>query len=273
MKIFITGSTGFLGKSIIEQLPQYSYFKYCRGFDIIKNLDEYKPDVILHCAGEIYNEPLMYSSNVELTNKILHWASINSSVKLIYFGSSSEYGLVSSPMKETDICRPVSLYALTKLLGTQGCIKNSQFGGDVTIVRPFSVYGKNEPSKRLIPTIYHNLKHRLPIQLIKGEHDFIYIDDFVRAVNVLINAPKQHGEIYNIGFGIPYQNEDILYKFLELMNINFPNNIEFLDQRKNCDSKQWVCDNTKLKQKFNFTFEFDLDKGLKEYIYIMDSKI
>jgi len=266
MKIYITGSTGFLGKSIVELLPQHNYYKYKRGESVIDTLNNLKPDIIIHSAGEIYNESQMYVSNIKLTESILDWVKVND-VKMIYFGSSSEYGIVNKPMNESMECIPVTYYAASKLWGTQKCIQTSiDYNKDICVVRPFSVYGKNEPERRLIPTLRKKLIDKTDISLIKGDHDFIYIKDFVRCIELIIDSTKTKGEIFNVGSGISYSNADILNIMLKIINPSVAS-VKFLNDIKQCDSQTWICDTTKSYNILNFKCEYTVESGLKEFIY------
>lgn len=268
MKIFITGSTGFLGKSICEQLP-YIFKKYKRGSNIKEDLDGFNPDVIIHSAAEIYNEIEMYSSNILLTRQILSWVK-SKDVKMVYFGSSSEYGHTNKPMSETDVCIPTSFYGLTKLISTQECINTAdKYDCNITVVRPFSVYGKNEPERRLIPTLRRNITNNLPVTLIKGVHDFIHINDFVHLIDIIIrcdDTSKTRGQIFNAGTGISHSNKDIYHIMKTFIN-PYHENVEYIDEFKKCDSPFWVCDNTKSKSVLNFESTITVEKGIFDYIY------
>lgn len=268
MRIFLTGSTGFIGKSLLDATKnQYTFYCYRRGEDIISCLDSFKPDIIVHSAAEIYNEQVMYESNVLLTRSILSWV-IKNDVKLIYIGSSSEYGIKDRPMKEDDVCVPVSLYAHTKLIGTEDCIRVAkEYCRDVCIIRPFSLYGPNEPERRLIPTLYRSIKNNEQINLINGVHDFIYIDDFIDVIKLLLIAQRQDGQIYNVGFGKSYTNIDILNKMLSHIGSNYTAEIVYKSTKKACDSDIWVADNSKIYKKFNYIPSTDIDNGLTQYIY------
>lgn len=67
LKIFITGTTGFIGKNLLDHFTDLNskVFVYKRGSDIFRTMNDFKPDIIINCAGEIYNEDLMFNSNIE----------------------------------------------------------------------------------------------------------------------------------------------------------------------------------------------------------------
>jgi UDP-glucose 4-epimerase len=271
MKIFITGSTGFLGKSIMQFLPEHEYFCYKRGTDICKSLQQFKPDVIIHSAGEIYDELKMYESNVFLTHSILEWVAKNEMHKMIYFGSSSEYGIANKAMAEHHVCKPVSLYAATKLIGTQKCIEYAaKYNKDICVIRPFSVFGINEPGRRLIPTLLRSLKSNCKITLIKGYHDFIYIKDFIRCVDLAIKSSKTQGQIFNAGSGVSYSNEVILNKMKHILNIHNCS-VEYINKVKTCDSQLWLCDVSKSHDILNFSCAYTVDQGLTECTYLHEN--
>jgi nucleoside-diphosphate-sugar epimerase len=128
MKIYITGATGFLGLSFVDHY-QYSdqVCGHVRGQDVIAGLDFFKPDLILHCAGEIYDSELMFNTNIVMTQNILEWVRHNPSTRMIYIGSSSEYGIADHATKETDPINPVDIYQATKGAGTLLCQGYSRF--------------------------------------------------------------------------------------------------------------------------------------------------
>ena len=266
MKIFLTGGTGFLGKAIMRVLSHHSYFVYRRGDDISKQLDEFSPDVIIHSAGEIYKEDQMISSNILLTHAILEHVKLNNHVKMIYFGSSSEYGKKSTAMKETDVCDPQNMYAATKTAGTLMCQAYARtYDCDVCVVRPFSVYGDYEPSHRLIPNLYHKITQSQPINLIQGTHDFIYILDFVELVKRVMYSSKTvtQSDIVNAGTGVCYTNVEVAETFAHVLNL--PVQYTSIDKFKSCDSPWWVCDAQHALKRYNFTAQYDLEKGLAAY--------
>lgn len=267
MKIFLTGSTGFLGKAITHFLVQHTYFKYHRGDDILKQLKNFKPDIIIHCAGEIYKEELMVASNILLTYSILEYVKKNNHVKMIYFGSSSEYGKKSEAMSELDCCDSQNLYAATKTAGSLLSLAYARsYNCDICVIRPFSVYGDYEPSHRLIPTLYDKITNNLHITLIKGTHDFIYILDFLDLVERVLKSPKNitQADIINVGTGICYTNVEVAETFAKILKK--PVNYTLVNKFKECDSPWWVCDVTHAKLRYNFTTKFNLENGLNKYI-------
>ncbi len=267
MKIFLTGGSGFLGKNIYEFFSKYEFFLFKRGQDITKELEKFKPDIIIHSAGEIYKEDLMLESNIVLTYSILEYCKNNKINKLIYFGSSSEYGKTKLPMKESDPCNAYSIYAATKSSSTLLCQAFSRtYNFNCYIIRPFSIYGKYEPKHRLIPTLFKKAFNQEEITLIEGNHDFFYIKDFLKIIDAVIkNNEKTNGEIINAGYGIQFSNQDILKKIETITGkkINFKTENIF----KREDSETWICDITNAKSIYKYKCfpEYDLQKGLTEY--------
>lgn len=266
MKIFLTGSTGFLGRAIMRFSPQHEYFAYRRGDDVAKQLQDFAPDAIIHSAGEIYKEDLMISSNILLTHTILEYTKSNKHVKMIYFGSSSEYGKKDVAMCETDVCDAQTLYAATKTAGTLMCQAYARsYDCDVCVVRPFSVYGDYEPLHRLIPTLYDRITTGQSINLIRGTHDFIYILDFVELIETILTSPKSitQADVVNAGTGVCFDNEQVANTFAKVLNM--PVQYTLLDKFKECDSPWWVCNTMHAQERYNFVAKFDLEKGLKNY--------
>ena len=266
MKIFLTGGTGFLGKAIMRVLSHHSYFVYCRGNDISQQLHDFDPDAIIHSAGEIYKEDLMISSNILLTHTILEYVKTHNNVKMIYFGSSSEYGKKLGAMSETDFCDAQNLYAATKAAGTLMCQAYARsYDCDICVVRPFSVYGDYEPAHRLVPTLYDKITNNQPITLIRGTHDFIYILDFVNLIKKVLESPKNitQADIVNAGTGICHTNDQVAETFARVLNM--PVNYTLVDKFKECDSPRWVCDEAHAKSQYDFVAKFNLENGLRRY--------
>jgi nucleoside-diphosphate-sugar epimerase len=246
MKVFLTGSSGFVGGNIFKRCHKDDLYLYERD-EGINGLLAFEPDIIFHCAGEIYNEGKMFASNVKLTYNLLESARLLHNLKaFIYIGSSSEYGRKEEPMRETDYLDPTNLYEATKGAGTLLCQAFArQYKLPVMVARPFSLYGPDEPEHRFIPTLIKSCKAGWEMNIAPGVHDYIHIDDFIDGLFKLCDTPKP-GEIYNFGSGLQLSNDDVVGIVEEIVGrkiIRKP-----VPKMHEYDSNCWVADITKARK-------------------------
>lgn len=270
MKIFITGSTGFIGLNLIRFYnTTNTIIEYKRGECISTALNNCCPDLIFHCAGEIYKDDLMISTNVLMTKDILEYVKLNPKTKLIYTGSSSEYGKVPRASAETDRIDPVDMYQATKGAATLLCQGYARhYDLDIKIARPYSVYGRFERSHRLFPTMWRSFFKDQEMTLWQGYHDFIYIDDFIRGLDIIANSEKNPGDIINLGSGIQSPNfgkNGVYDIFKELTNRK--GNVNIMHTlSKNFESEVWKCDTEYAKSAYAFEAKYTLRDGIKEFL-------
>lgn len=209
-KIFLTGSSGFLGDHIFRRLKKENIYLYNRD-ENLDNMVEYDPEVIIHAAGEVYEEKEMFKSNAELTYKLLQKARNLKNLKaFVYVGSSSEYGRKDHPIKEDELLEPTNLYEATKGFGTLLCKSfYHEFGVPTVVARPFSLFGEREPLFRFIPKAIQSAKAAWEFKIAEGVHDWLYVEDFVSGILMLAENPVL-GEVVNFGTGKQTSNEDIL---------------------------------------------------------------
>jgi nucleoside-diphosphate-sugar epimerase len=137
--------------------------------------------------------------------------------RFIQVGSSMEYGLVKSPQKENFKCKPKSVYGRAKFLSSQYLLnlyKKKKF--PVTIVRLYQVYGPYQDLNRFIPVIINSCKDNIDFPCSHGRQsrDFLYINDLIDAIFLILENPKAKGEIFNIGFGKPLKIKNIIQRIL-----------------------------------------------------------
>jgi nucleoside-diphosphate-sugar epimerase len=273
MKIFLTGTQGFIGRNLLEFYHGYEIFEHCRYMDIGAKLDYFKPDLIIHCAAEIYKPDEMWKSNMVMIYDILDYVKTNPSTKLIHIGSSSEYGPVPRAASETDRINPIDMYQATKGAGTLLCQGYArQYKLDIAVARAYSVYGKYEKPHRLFPRLWRAFQLDQPMKLFHGYHDFIYIDDFVRGIDTILNAEdKPLGDIVNLGSGIQYSNQEVLDLFEKITNKKGA--VEVVpSMAKEFESEVWLCDTTYAKEQYGFETVYTLEQGIKEFLKTADYK-
>lgn len=274
MKIFITGTTGFLGRSLKEHFEtQHEITEYRRGSDIYTALEANQPDLIINCAGEIYDASKMYSTNVGIVEAILEWIKRNPSTRLIQIGSSAEYGPVDRASRESDPINPQDVYQATKGAATLLCQGYArQFGLQTLVARIYSGYGPYERPHRLFPRLYRAFFHNEPMTLYDGVHDFIYIDDFVRGIDLVLQREWPAGEIVNFGSGVQYQNIDVLNNWKLVTGIVDPP-VRYEERySKAFESPVWCCDTTHADFEYGFQAKISLRAGITDFIKKMEKK-
>lgn len=267
MKIFITGTTGFIGRSLKDHYEKdHTVIEYVRGTDIYTALETAQPDLIINCAGEIYKPELMFATNVALVEIILDWLRFNPAARMIQIGSSAEYGPMSRASCETDAINPVDVYQATKGSATLLCQGYArQYGIQTCVARIYSGYGPHERPHRLFPRLYRAFFHNESMTLRDGVHDFIYIDDFVRGIDILVNTAWPEGEIVNFGSGVQYTNLEVL-KIWETVTGRQAPITYHRGFAKAYESNIWQCDTSYAKMQYKFTTEFSLASGIEDFI-------
>ena len=267
MRVYITGATGFVGSNLADYYYTRGHIvkSHIRSKDITAELGHFQPDVVVNCAAEIYDAEKMFEPNIMLTYKILEYVKA-SKCRMVQIGSSSEYGPTEYASSEETLLKPVDFYQGTKGAATllcQGWARAHNL--KIYIARPYSVFGPGERPHRLFPHLWRAFKYQEPMNLYEGYHDFIYVHDFLRGIDMLArldNIPP--GEIYNFGSGVQTSNKEVLQLFEKVTQRTAPVT-EVFELKKSFESRLWKCDTSKAKQ-FGFTCDYSLEEGISYFL-------
>ncbi len=248
-KILIFGGTGFIGYHLAKEALR-------RGFQV-SSLSKHNPvkkrylKKVKYITADISNknfinkkikENFQYVVNlagyVDHSDKVKTYKShylgcknisnffLKKKIKrFIQVGSSMEYGLLKSPQKENFKCKPNSVYGRAKYLSTQYLLnlyKKKNF--PVTIVRLYQAYGPYQDTNRFIPVVINSCKDNkdFPCSHGRQSRDFLYINDLVDAIFLILKNSKAKGEIFNIGSGEPLKIRNIIERILSYYKAGKP---------------------------------------------------
>jgi dTDP-glucose 4,6-dehydratase/UDP-glucose 4-epimerase len=289
LKIIVFGSNGFIGSHIASYFHDLgNTIIGCDLFDGEKkyhefhkldignlNLNElfsnYQFDYCINAAGsgdvnksinQTYED---FDSNVSFTFKILDaLRKTNSSCKYLHISSAAVYGNpVEIPICESHTLKPISPYGWHKLMSEQICQEHFElFGIHSAIIRPFSVYGPGL-KKQLFWDVFNKLKNndnKLELWGIGNEtRDFVYIDDLVKSIELVILNSTMNAEVYNIGSGEMSLISDTVKLFLELLEMK--NEITFNGISRVGNPLNWQADISKINA-LGFNPSVHLENGL-----------
>lgn len=283
-KILITGSQGFIGSHLLRELLSENEiiglniskdFKTKNYKPRIKNIVKLKPsdikeslDGIIHLAAltdvEFCNKfpKKCIETNILGTQKILELAR-KKNCKLIFVSTSHVYGIPKKlPIKENYSTNPTSLYAKSKRLAEILCEEYSKaYGLDVSILRLFSVYGKNSPPHLVTSRIISQLdKKTIQLGNVSSRRDFVYIDDAINAIKIVLKNCRNFG-IYNVGTGKSHSILEVCNLIKKLTNKKTPVKTITIIRRKD-DAKEIVADISRIKR-LGWKPQTPLENGLK----------
>jgi len=236
----VTGGAGFIGSHLAEELARRG-----QKVRVLDNLSTGKRRNLEHIPGVEFVEgdladPDACVRGVQGVDYVLHQAAIPSvprSVKdpvtsnranidgslnilvaardagvkrLVYAGSSSAYGDTPTLPKREDMpTRPLSPYALQKLVAEQYCQMFTQlYGLETVTIRYFNVFGpRQDPGSPYsgVISLFSTalLEGRQPMVYGDGEQtrDFTYVANVVDGVLRACTAPDASGEVINVATG------------------------------------------------------------------------
>lgn len=161
-KILVTGGSGQLGFDLIKQLKEKNYevlapntseMDITNKENVLKVIEDFKPDVIFHCAAYTAvdkaeeDKNLCYNVNANGTKNIVE-ASKKVNAKIVYISTDYVFdGTKDGIYNEEDKTNPINYYGYTKYCGEE-YVKELE---DYLIVRISWVFGIN--GKNFIKTM------------------------------------------------------------------------------------------------------------------------
>lgn len=304
MRILVTGGAGFIGSHVCEALVKRGYNvsvfdDFSNGSEknlanvhmltqikIIKGDICNKPDIstamkdidyVVHLAAivsvqeSVSNPEKCHSVNVGGTGNVLEAALANKVKRVIIASSAAVYGTVKPPLKETDVCTPISQYGQSKLLAEKKALEYcSKFGLEVICLRFFNVYGPRQNANSQYAGVISKFisalnKGKKQIIFDDGEQtrDFVYVEDVATAVLRSIETEWTNYQIFNIASGTPVS----INKLLEILSLLLKKdkNVEHRQARYG-DIKDSFADVTKASNILGFKAAYSLKEGLGKTI-------
>lgn len=217
MNITITGSSGFVGKNLLEAIPnsigvslrEDNWQKKIQSADVIINLVGKA-----HDHGKEATERDFYYANLELTKRIFQAFLSSSACLLIHFSSLAaveEYE-ASEPLDEHAVCNPVSWYGKSKRAAENWLLDQTLSDGKkLIIIRPPMIHGPGD--KGNLGLLYKFIDKGLPYPLaaFKNNRSFISIynlDFFVQKV--IDGYLKLPSGIYHVADDEPLSTSEMI---------------------------------------------------------------
>src|SRR6476469_7810349 len=295
----VTGGAGFIGSHLSEELVR-------RGNQVrvLDNLSTGKRKNLEHIPGVEFIEgdladPDACARAVQGVDYVLHQAAIPSvprSVKdpvtsnranidgslnilvaardagvkrLVYAGSSSAYGDTPTLPKREDMpTRPLSPYALQKLVAEQYCQMFTRlYGLETVTIRYFNVFGPRQdpgsPYSGVISLFSTSLlEGRQPMVYGDGEQtrDFTYVANVVDGVLRACTAPGASGEVLNVATGGRISLNELLRTMNKIVGTNLA--ARYAEARAG-DVRDSQADITKARRLLGYEPIVQLEEGLR----------
>lgn len=227
VRVVVTGSAGFLGRALVRELGGHDVVGIDRApqpnspghaaitADLLDDDERVRialgaADVVFHLAGcPDVRDPRPDADHWRRRDNVLATEAVLAMVplrtRLIVTSSSSVYGGSDRgrPSVERDVPRPRGGYATSKVMTERLCEARREMGGDMLIVRPFTVAGEGQRPAMALSRWIAAARAGLPLRVLgslERSRDVTDVSQVVRALGQL--ADTGAGGVVNLGTGI-----------------------------------------------------------------------
>ena len=241
--ILLTGSTGFLGASLLERLALEGNHHLTRSVRkltevlpyisqqcVVPDMDATTPwlravegqDVLIHCAARVHvmndqsSDPLaeFRQVNVAGTLNLARQAAAAGVKRFIFLSSIKVNGEGAAPgtsYKANNVPAPVDPYGISKLEAEQGLrALAAETGMDVVIIRPVLVYGPGVKANFLSMMRWLQRGVPLPFGAIYNKRSLVALENLVDLIVTCIDHPAAANETFLVSDGEDLSTTELL---------------------------------------------------------------
>tara|TARA_Y100000746_G_C15372451_1_gene394736 strand:+ start:80 stop:1000 length:921 start_codon:yes stop_codon:yes gene_type:complete len=297
MNILLTGSTGMVGKNILDNPNSNNYRFICptrkelnltnkRAVNDFIKLSN--PDLIIHAAGKVggiktnMKNPIIYLvDNILMGLNVIMSAFENDINKVINLGSSCMYPKnANNPLIEDYLLsgkpEPTNEgYALSKIVTNRLCeyISDKKIEKNYKTIIPCNLFGKYDnfdlETCHLIPAIIKKvdmaIENGSSIEIWgdgNSRREFMYAEDMANALYFIIENYESIDSTMNIGLGYDFSINDYYNKISKIMNFDG----EFIHNQNMPSGMKQKLVSTNKQEKLGWKPTFNLEDGLTRTI-------
>ena len=277
--LLLVGHNGFIGKNLTSKYREHD-IKITpinsRENNLYIKQTPTNAITLINCAGSSsvynsFNNPQNdFESSIHITGKIINsMLKLNDQFrnKLITISSAAVYGKNTGvPLRETDTLQPISPYGINKKI-VENILESYQnhINADITIIRPFSIYGNGQKKQLIWDTCN---------KIITGEceffgtgeemRDWLHVEDLSSLIYLISKKKsKQKFQIFNAGNQLMSVGE-IIEMLAYYMGKKIKPVFNGLESAGN--PKHLIANHEKTQEYLDWTPQISLDQGLKKYV-------
>lgn len=241
-------------------------------------------DVVIHAAASTSNavdtvvDPLAHvTPNVAMNNFLIDASWRNNVKHYLFISSNTVYPPKGDePVVETDFLfdEPYPVYFPVGWMKRYAEVQCELYAKYLprkmkcTVIRPANLFGPHDKYDfnkcHVTPATIRKVADKMNPIPIWGDgselRDLLYIDDFVEALQVVIENETEMFEIYNIGSNKVYSVLEVLEEMKKIANFDAP--IEFVKGKPSMIPTRKI-DSNKIKNKLGWSSKTELSEGLK----------
>lgn len=196
--------------------------------------------------------------------------------RFVFASSAAVYGDDPElPKKETSPIKPMTQYAIDKFAAERTTIVfNDLYHVPTSSVRFFNVYGPNQNPESPYSGVISILQDCYN-RILSGEkryftlygdgsqlRDFIYIEDVLQALMIVVETVDSLGQVFNVGTGKEADLQQIIEEFNNIYGFELP--VKYQDKRAG-DIHRSVADISNLKN-IGFCPKNTISEGLYKFV-------